>query len=363
MASESSFSRVLRGYDPAEVDDLIHKLRRELLVASSAQTEALSQVAMQAERIAELELEISQRTAPTPDGLSVAAQNTVKKADKLAHDIVSGAEAEALLIRSAAESTSRNLITAAQEALEQARAQARLEGEQMIAEARAEAELMITHAQTRIASLIAEAEADAKNVRGEAATIAANLTASARNEVEKIAAQQQREAMELRLVIAKAAEENITSEVMELLKLNADGAAVRDDMEAELQTRHQESVYQTEKYIGAAEAQLATTKTRIRALETESEAAQERAAEEIRLRIERSRRDAEKIRRDAQAQANKMIVDAEKYVAAVLSSIFGHITDLRTQREAVASYFDTLRLELEQSLGQVSHKPSQSLKK
>lgn len=363
MASESSFSRVLRGYDPAEVDDLINKLRRELLVASTSHTEALAQVAQQAERIAELELELSQRTAPTPDGLSATALATVRKADKLAHQIVSGAEAEALLIRSAAESTSRNLITAAQEGLEQAREQARLEVDQMVAEARAEAELMISRAESRRAILGAEAEADALNVRGEAATIAANLTASARNEVEKLAAQQQREGMELRLVLAKAAEVNISVEVMELLKLSADGAAVRDEMETELQTRHQESVYQTEKYIGAAEAQLATTKTRIRTLEAEWDATQERAAEEVRLRIERSRRDAEKIRRDAQAQADKMMVDAEKYVAAVLSSIYSHIENIRTQREAVASYFDALRLELEQSLGKVSPTPAVGTKK
>ncbi|MDH6532713.1 DivIVA domain-containing protein [Aurantimicrobium minutum] len=363
MASESSFTRVLRGYDPSEVDDLIQKLRRELLVASTSHTDALTQVAQLAERIAELELELSQRSAPTPEGLSAKAQATVKKADKLAHEIVSGAEAEALLIRSAADSTSRNLITAAQEGLEQAREQAARDVAQMMSEARAEAELMISRAEARIVTLVSEAEADALNVRGEAATIAANLIASARNEVEKLAAAHQREAKELQLVVARAAEDNISVELMELLKLNADGAAVRDDMESELKTRHQESVYQTEKYIGAAETQLATTKTRIRSLEAQWEAHEVRATEEVKGRLERSRQDAEKIRRDAQAQADKMIVDAEKYVAAVLSSIFSHIENLRTQREAVATYFDTLRLELEQSLGKVSPRPGLSNKK
>lgn len=363
MASESSFSRVLRGYDPSEVDELVQKLRRELLVASTSHTDALAQVAAQAERIAELELELSQRNTPTPEGLSARARTTVKKADKVAQEIVSGAESEALLIRSAAESTSRNLIAAAHEGLEQARALAAQETSLMLTEARTEAERMISHAQERIAAIVAEAEADALNVRGEAATIAANLTASARNEVEKLAAAQRREAMELRLVLAKAVEENIAPEVMELLKLHAEGAAVRDDMEAELKSRHQESVFQTEKYIGAAETQLATTKTRIRSLEAEWEATYERASEEIRLRLERSRRDAEKIRHDAQIRADKMIVDAEKYVAAVLSSIFSHIENLRMQRESVVGYFETLRLELEQSLGKVSHQPRLSNKK
>lgn len=361
MASDSTFSRVLRGYDPTEVDDLVQKLRRELLISSTSHTEALATIAEQSTRIAELELELSQRTAPTAEGLSAQAQASIKKADTLAQQIVSGAEADALLIRSAAESTSRGLITAAQAGLEHAREQAAREASQIIADAQKEAEHISARAHQRAASVISEAEADALNVRGAAATIAANLTASARNEAEKCAAEQQRHAKELQLVLARAVEEHISEEVMELLKLQADGAAVRDEMETELQNRHHESVFHTEKYIGAAETQLATTKTRIRSLEAEWEATEKRTEEQIRHRLELSRREADQILHDARAQADTMKVDAEKYVAAVLSSIFTHLETLRTQRETVAAYFDTLRLELEQSLGMVSPQPGQSI--
>lgn len=363
MSSESSFSRVLRGYDPNQVDDLIQKLRRELLVASTSHTEALTKIAEQSTRIAELELDLSQRTAPTPEGLSTQALLAIKKADRLAHNIISGAEADALLIRSAAESTSRSLIATAQEGLEQARAQASREGELILAEAQDEAKKITAQAKQRAASELAEAEADAKNVRGEAATIAANLTAAARNEVEKLHSQHVREAKELQLVLARAVEENISDDVISILKLNADGAAVRDQMETELQTRHHESVFQTEKYIGAAETQLATTKTRIRNLEAQWEATEKSATDELRRRRERSRQDADAIRQEAREQADRMIVDAEKYVAAVLGTIYSHVETLRAQREAVAEYFDTLRLELEQTLGKVSPQRRLSTKK
>ena len=58
MASEESFSRVLRGYDPAEVDPLVQKLRRELLSAKTLHDDAVAQLKEREARIAELELDL-----------------------------------------------------------------------------------------------------------------------------------------------------------------------------------------------------------------------------------------------------------------------------------------------------------------
>ena len=144
---------------------------------------------------------------------------------------------------------------------------------------------------------------------------------------------------------------SLDEEILSLLKLKADGAAVRAEMEQELQVRHQESVLQTEKYIGAAEAQLATARTRQRTIEAELEPLQRNAAIQAEALVEEARLRAAKQLDSAEKLARKKIADAEKYVAAVLASIYSQLEDIRVERESVAAFFDALRLELQHSLG------------
>ena len=110
MASEESFTRVLRGYDPAEVDPLVQKLRRELLSAKTMHDESLVKLKELEARCAELELEQDVMKTPTITGLSTQLNNKLKKADKQAAEIVRRAESDALFIRSAAEKTSSQFI-------------------------------------------------------------------------------------------------------------------------------------------------------------------------------------------------------------------------------------------------------------
>jgi hypothetical protein len=169
-------------------------------------------------------------------------------------------------------------------------------------------------------------------------------------------AEAQREIEEFKLILAKQSgtAAKLNDDVIRILKLNADGAAVRAEMEAELQARHQESVMQTEKYIGAAETQLATARTQQRTIEAELEKAQREASTQAEALVEKARKKAAKETDSAEKLARKKINDAEKYVAAVLSSVYSQLESLRVEREAVSSFFDALRLELEQSLGESS---------
>lgn len=353
MASEESFSRVLRGYDPAEVDPLIQKLRRELLSAKTLHDETSSQLKSLEERYAELELDVDVKASPTVEGLSTKLNNKLKKADKLAGEIVRRAESDALLIRSAAERTSSQFIEAARDGFEQTRAEAHSFAQAMEEAARADAAQIIAKAQNTAAQLLSEAQADAQNMRGEASTDSANLRAESRNEAERIKADAQREAEELKLVLVTNRDSKITvsKEILNILKLNADGAAVRSEMEKDLQLRHQESVLQTAKYIAAAEAQLATTKTRLRALETQIEGIQTSAEASAKALLEEAQVKAAKEKSSADKLARKKITDAEKYVTAVLASIYTQLEGIRVEREAVADFFEALRLELQQTLG------------
>ena len=356
MATEESFSRVLRGYDPAEVDPLVQKLRRELLAAKTVHDDTVAQLKFLQSRLDELELEANIKITPTVEGLSTKLNNKLKKADKLAADIVRHAESDALLIRSSAEKTSQQFMVAAREGFEQARNEALSFTAAERARAQAEAENIIESARLEAANLVALGAEDAQRLRGEASTIAAQLRAESRNEVALFKAEAQREIEELKLILTTQRDKKIAvnDKVMRLLKLNADAAATKADMEQELQARHHESVMQTEKYIGAAEAQLATARTRFRELEAEMHLIPARAREEAEAILEQARVFASRQTEAAELVARKKINDSEKYVAAVLASIYSQLENLRAEREAVVSFFDALRLELEQSLGESS---------
>ena len=353
MASEESFSRVLRGYDPAEVDPLIQKLRRELLTAKTLHDEAVAQLKERESRITELELDVDMKKTPTVAGLDTKLNNKLKKANKLAAEIVKRAESDALFIRSAAEKTSSQFIEAARDDYERARAEAESFTSSLTEHAREQSEKIIADAEAEAAAIVTAGQEEAQRLRGEAATLAANLRAETRNELARLTAEAHREAEELKLVLVsnRDSQISINDEILTLLKLNADGAAVRAEMEEELQVRHQESVLQTEKYIGAAEAQLATARTRQRTIEAQLETLQHDAAIQAEALVEEARLRAAKQLDSAEKLARKKIADAEKYVAAVLTSIYSQLEGIRVEREAVAAFFDALRLELQQSLG------------
>ena len=361
MASEESFSRVLRGYDPAEVDPLIQKLRRELLSAKTLHDESLAQLKALEAHLAELELESNVKISPTVEGLSTKLNTKLKKADKLAADIVRRAESDALLIRSAADKTSNQFIEAARDGFEQARKDALKLSESLELEAQSRAEAIIAQARVQAEEIVANGHADALQLRGEAATIAANLRADSSNEIARFKAEALREIEELKLILASQANPKlkVNEEIIRILKLNADGAAVRAEMESELQVRHQESVMQTEKYIGAAETQLATARTRERAIDAELKQLHSRAEEQATQIVEQARAKAAIEIDSSEKLARRKINDAEKYVAAVISSIYSQLEAIRVEREAVSAFFDALRLELEHSLGESS--PQQKL--
>lgn len=365
MSSESSFSRVLRGYDTGEVDALVQKLRRELLAAKTLHDDTVAELKVQAERIAELELELSVQASPTPKGLDAKLTKQIKQAEKLATQIVQAAESDALLIRSAAEKTSSQFVDAAREGYEQARVDAHNMVTTLQQEAQETAANIIAAAAKQAESIVAEARSDAQRIQGEIATLGAKLRADSRNEASRILAEAKREAEELRLVLAsnRDASVNVSDEIMQLLKLNADGAAVRAQMEADIQARHQESVMQTDKYIAAADALLASSRTAQRELEAQLEQAEETVEFEAETILAKARNQATRIEDAAAKQGRKIIADAEKYAAAVLTSIYTQLEDVRLERESVASFFDALRLELEKTLPVAKPTKKRSTKK
>jgi DivIVA domain-containing protein len=351
VSTETSFSRALRGYDTEEVDQLVQKLRRELLSAKTQQDELRAELDRVTHDLQELQQETSNATSPTVDGLTAQARKLITKSEKIAAEIITRAEADALLIRSAAEKTSSQFISAAREGFEQAVVDSRHQQSDIIAAANQEASVIIQQAQASAQTIVTEAQDEANRLRGETTTVFSNQKAKAEHDIGLLTAEAQRTAAEMRLVIANSSDmTKLNKQLMELLKLDVEGAVVRAQMEKELQQRHNEAVLNTEKYVGAAEAQLASAKTKYRGIEKDMDELTTRVRDEAQRVLDEAQSEAMKTIEHAQAHAQKQIADAHKYVAAVLNSVYSHISTLEHDQKSIAAYFDALRLELDKAL-------------
>lgn len=351
MSTESTFSRVLRGYDPDEVDALIQKLRRELLTAKQLHDDLQSQISQLQQQVQDIQELEGQKSAPTATGLSAQVAKQLKKADQMATAIITRAEADALLIRSAADKNSRTIIEAAQDGYDKAVEAAREDANRIVSQAQAEAEQIILSAQTKAEEMLSDAREESTLLRGEAATYIANQKAEALNQIHKDQAENQRSLDDMRLILATSAgPEKISEHILEILHSHAESSAERTHKAAELESRHREAVLHTDAYLANAQVQLATAKTKLREIQAQSETLLTEAkaeADAIRMAAEK---DSTKIIRKAEKLSRAKVADSEKYVAAVLKSIYEQIEVLELEREKISAFFDALQLELEKTL-------------
>lgn len=350
MSTETTFTRVLRGYDPEEVEALIQKLRRELLTSKQLHDELQAQIVSLQSQVHDIQELESQKSAPTAEGMNAQVLKQIKKADKMATAIVTRAEADGLLIRSAADKNSRTIIDAAQEGYDKAVEAARDDAKRIIAEAEANAQEILAQAADKAEAMIADAREESTLLRGEAATYIANHKAEAHNQMHREKAEAQRKLDDMRLILAtQAGPEKISQQLLDLLLANAEASAEQTKLATELENRHREAVLQTDTYVAAAQVQLATAKTRLREIEASVETLlqdAEKQAAEIRLAAEK---DSQSMVRKAEKLSRQKVADSEKYVAAVLKSIYEQIETLQLEREKISAFFNALQLELEKT--------------
>jgi F0F1-type ATP synthase membrane subunit b/b' len=210
---------------------------------------------------------------------------------------------------------------------------------------------MIAHATTQADIIIEDAKEESKLIRGEASTFVLNQKAEATNQIELERAQAQKSLDEMRLILAtQAAPKVISQKIMALLSENAENSAQNTKRAEEIEARHREAVLNTDNYISSVQIQLSTAKTRLR--EVEEEVSQRTA--ELKKELENLRlsahKEAEAMIAAAEKQSRQKMADSDKYVAAVLKTIYEHIASLKLERESLIQYFDALQLELEKTL-------------
>lgn len=349
--NESEFGRVLRGYNPEEVDRLIQKLRRELVVAKTSHDDLIVANSELSERNAALEADIEQVGRPTFAGLGTKLESTLRTAEEQAARLIARAEVDATNITLNSQREADARIAAADEGLAMARAEAERMLEQAQFSAGQAAEEIITQATSAAERLVAEAEEEAAALRGQTATENANTRAVARHEISKLKAVAEREAKELRLITINKRPENVdvSQKVIKALKLDVENAARVDEMETEILARHQDAIAKTDKALDAAAKQLVTAKNRKRKAEESTAALLEQTQATVDARLAELETHIKAITAKATKESKDALTKAKKEAAQIVSEANEHISDLRVEQEAIGQYFEGLRLLLAQA--------------
>lgn len=349
--NESEFGRVLRGYNPEEVDRLIQKLRRELVVAKTTHDDLIVANSELSERNAALEADIEQVGRPTFAGLGTKLESTLRTAEEQAARLIARAEVDATNITLDSQREADARIAAADEGLAMARSEAERMLEQAQFSAGQAADEIIAQATRTAERLVTEAEEEAAALRGQTATENANTRAVARHEISKLKASAERDAKELRLIIINKRPENVdvSQKVIKALKLDVENAARVDEMEAEILARHQEAIAKTDKALDAASKQLVTAKNRKRKAEESTAALVEQTQAAVDARLAELEAHIKNITAKATKESKAAVAKAKKEAAQIVSEANEHISDLRVEQEAIGQYFEGLRLLLAQA--------------
>jgi DivIVA domain-containing protein len=348
---ETEFARVIRGYDPDEVDRFVQKLRRELLVAKTSLDD-------QAARITELEAnleahaqELEQLGRPTFAGLGSKLESTLRIAEEQSARLVAQAETDAHNIRLAATREAEALVAEATEKLRSAADEAQTLVTDGAERGRVAYETALSEATRDADAVRSAAENEATVIRGEGATEIAQVRATARHEVEALKAKAEREAAELRLVLVSNPPEGVevNDEILRILQLDVTVATNIDEMESEILARHQEAVAQTDKYLEAAQAQITQAESLLLEAEIRSKRLVSSTEEEVAQRQAEATERINALVTDATTRATDTLAEAENRAARLISEADAHVASLRVEREAIGQAFDGLRSLLAQA--------------
>jgi cell division septum initiation protein DivIVA len=349
--NESEFTRVLRGYDASEVDRSVNKLRRELLALKTdhdEQTETINALTAQLEEAYETAEQLGR---PTFSGLGARLASTLSIAEEHAARLFARAEADAQNLSIAATREAEQLRGEASSDARRIRESANAAAEQTLTDAQNQAKVIISDAENYASGLRKDAEGAAREIRGESATEISNARSTAKRQIEQQQAESRRQIAEAQLVlVAKRPEDvDISEEIMNILKLQADTAARIDDAEAEFLTRQQEAVALTQKYIDDAQVQVALSRRNAAVRESAALKVEQDALEMARVISQEAAERASAVSEEAEKRASALVNDAKKSAAATLAKAKADADDLRVEQEAVSTYFEGLRYVLAQA--------------
>ena len=350
--SIDDFPRVLRGYDPGEVNKVVGKLRRELLVAKTTTDEQANRIGELTRRVASLETDLREVGDPTYAGLGAKLESTLRNAEEQSARLISKADAEAFNMRASVEREVEIIFEEANTAAQLALDEAQREVAGMLLDAETQASAIVSQAQASAEVMVKEAEHDAAELRGEVATEAANARATTKREIDEQIAEAHRQIAEIRLVFMKEegpemkvprGEKPTLREVIKLLQIETEKSVTTDRVEKDYLRKHQEAVMLTQKYLDAAKDQLSKARARTEDKKLEADAIEMLAQKEARALRERTDKHVKKLLDDAKKTSSALVESADKQSREMIAAAEARVADLRVEREAIGSYLEDLR--------------------
>lgn len=269
------FRTSFRGYDPADVDRFIAKLRQDVAEATAGRGEAQVEIrkltatkdelARQAEELhklaAELKYETKHRPAPTFTDLGANIGSILTLADEEAAALRDTAEAEAAQLRNDAEDHAQRERSAVENYAAEVRSKAEADAAVVLEKARREADDILDFADRESHARREEAEALYERQRAESTTAVADFERTLAERRERVA-------------------EAFTTQMEEHERLLAESVLRRDEAEAEAKRLLDESRHQSRSVMETArdEADQLLTYARNQAERIKTESERELAA-------------------------------------------------------------------------------------
>jgi len=279
--SESSFRTVLRGYEPAQVDQRLSDLTAHLHASQDRAAELAREVELLARRVAD------RPETPAPPPQPAAAATFTDLGTRVAQ-----------------------ILTLAQE----------------------EAAELVARAEASATALTAEAEAAARLVRTEADRYDAAVRSDAGTEVQRVTTEAMRRADD----VLDAAERDATARREEAEALwerqRAKAAQAAADFEMALAARRERAEREFAERTAAAEAQLTATEEAALRARSQSEREAAEAAARARRMVEDAQDEADQLVADARARADRIRAESERELSAASQrrdSINAQLTNVR----------------------------------
>lgn len=328
MASEDSdFPRVFRGYDTEAVDRSLLRMRRELLTTKS-EVDRLTILASElAEARQKIQFAEEQSGTPSYAAFGFAFESILHDAEEFARMLTSRAQADAVNAKNAIERERTALLSHAQTEAQNLISLAQSRAREIVTVAENNATEIISHATTAADKLLDEANLEVANARRASATEISRARTSAKREIEKRHSAAERELAELKLVLTRNAAEtaSIDSDIINILRIDADAAAHRDQAAADYLAKHQEAVHATALYLEQAQNELATMKQQVGA----NRALAERT-------VEQARAYAQKVSEAVDVRALSLLAAASTEAQRLVDEAQRLSTTLKTEAQTQA---------------------------
>ena len=412
-SSESEFPTELRGYKRADVDEALSTLRADLIQAAKERAGALEEVTQLKNQLAALG---STPAEANYAGLGARLDSILRIAEEQSTALIGQADISAEKALALAKLEAHTVVETATREAERLTVDAANEASTVLDGARAEAERLVSHAREESERLRRDAIDEASSIRGAVATETSKVRATAQREAEALRAQAEQTAAEATVV----AEQEINAAKTERAELNKDIAAerasheltfraiaqeaelakttmekevaettarlaleneqqaealeraaveARANLETELSARraeaekalleaHQKAVELNDRYTADLTEQHADLKERVAALRSEHQKLIEAIEESNATGKTRAMKESADLVAAAEEKAAELIHAAEKEATSRVAAAEARLIELTAEREAIASYVESLRTVVGDVLDHETPQPS-----